>query len=98
MSFPAKTSQTNAIGVLKGSGNNTMVLDNVVLSDDLKVGDLVVTAMDQDIKSQGFPPNFIIGKIISVEKNPSSLFQRASLSGLVDVTKLSFVFVITGTK
>lgn len=98
VSFPAKTSATNAIGVLRGSGNNTMVLDNVVLSDELRVGDMVVTALGENITSKGYPPGLIIGKIVSVEKNPSSLFQRASVIGLVDVTKISLVFVVKGIK
>lgn len=98
VSFPARTNGTNALGVLKGTGNGTMVLDNVVLSDDLRSGDLIITALGQNIDTTGYPPGLIIGKITSVEKNPSNLFQRASVKSLVDVTKIADVFVITGTK
>lgn len=98
VSFPAKTNGTNALGVLKGTGNGTMILDNVVLSDDLRVGDLIITAMGQNIDTTGYPSGLIIGKITSVEKNPSNLFQRGGIKSLVDVTKIADVFVITGTK
>lgn len=98
VSFPAKTNGTNALGVLKGTGNGTMVIDNVVLSDELKVGDLIVSAMGQNLDGTGYPPGLIIGKITSIEKNPSNLFQRASVQSLVNVTKIADVFVITGTK
>lgn len=98
ISFTAKTNQTNALGVLKGSGNNTMILDNVVLSDELKIGDEVVTSMGEDVSGKGYPPGLLIGKIVSVEKNPSSLFQRASIKGLIDIVRIPFVFVVKGTK
>lgn len=92
-SFTASTLNTNATGILKGQGNGQMVLDNVLLSDSLKTGDMVVTKGDQNLKQKGFPPGLVIGKISSIEKNPSSLFQRAKVQSLLDVTKLHMVFV-----
>lgn len=97
ISFPAKTNGTNALGVLKGAGNGTMVLDNVVLADQLQVGDLVVTALGSRLDGVN-TAGLIVGKITSIEKNPSSLFQRASVASLLNITKLPLVFVITGTK
>src|SRR5436190_7877455 len=35
-SFTAHTTQTNALGVIKGAGNGQLVFDNVVLSDTVK--------------------------------------------------------------
>ena len=98
ISFTAKTATTNAAGVLRGMGNQQMILDNVVLSDTLQVGDLVVTSLTQNIDGTGYPTGFVIGKITSLEKNPSNLFQRASVQSLVDVTKIPMVFVIKGVK
>lgn len=95
VSFTAKTAQTGALGILKGDGNGQMELDNVVLSDTLKTGDMVVTAADVDEKGNGLPPGLIIGKITSVDKKPTNLFQKAYISTLVDVTKLTTVFVIS---
>lgn len=93
-SFTASSLTTNANGIIKGMGNGQMILDNVLLSDSLKTGDMVVTKGDQNIQQKGFPPGLIIGKISSVEKNPSSLFQRAKVQSLVDITKLHMVFVM----
>ena len=73
-----------------------MILDNVLLTENLKNGDLVLTKGDVNLNGEGFLPGLIVGKIISVEKSPSALFQKAQVEGLVDVTKLSTVFVITG--
>lgn len=94
-SFTVKTSATNAQGVLVGQGAGIMILGNVLLSDGLRVGDTVVTNGSQDIAGHGFPPGLIVGKITSVNKNPSSLYQSASVESLLHVQKLSTVFVMT---
>ena len=94
-SFTAVTGiDKNVLGVLKGESGGEMVLDNVLLSENLKNGDLVLTSGNVNLDKIGFPPDLIVGKIISVEKSPSALFQKAQVEGLVDVTKLSTVFVI----
>lgn len=83
-----------ALGVLKGKGNGQMLLDNVVLSDQLTSSDMVVTYGDVDASSYGFPPHIIIGKIISVNKKSSSLFQSATVKSSLDFSKLSTIFII----
>ncbi len=94
MSFSGKTTDTGATGIIKGTGNGTIIFDNVLLSDTLKVGDIVVTSGEVDINGKGFPPDLVVGKITSVEKNPSSLFQRASVASLINFSKLTNVFVL----
>jgi rod shape-determining protein MreC len=83
------------LGVLKGRGNEEMILDNVLLSDSLKQLDTVVTKGDIDQNGFGFPPNLIVGKIVSVEKQESDLFQKAKIRSPLDFSSLSIVFVIT---
>ena len=95
-SFTAKTSGSNAQGVLTGQGNGVMVLGSVLLSDTLHVGDTVVTTGSQNLQGQGLPSGFIVGKIISVNKTPSSLYQSASVKSLVTVERLNTVFIIIG--
>src|SRR5579872_5271614 len=82
-SFSVRTSGTGAIGIVKGQGNGQMIIANVLLSDSLKINDTVVTMGNQDISGNGLPPNVLIGKVVSVEKNPSSLFQQADIIPLV---------------
>lgn len=94
-SFTAKTSATNAQGVLTGQGNGVMVLGNVVLSEKLQVGDMVLSSGGQDISGKGMPPGLIVGKIVSVDKKASNLYQSASVQSLLDITKLTTVFVMT---
>lgn len=93
-SFTGKTSRTNAQGLLVIEGGD-MFLKNVVLSDVLEKKDLVVTKGDEKLNGAGFPPDIVIGEIISVDKKASSLFQTAKVRSFVDLIGLSTVFVYT---
>ncbi len=90
----ARTQETNALGVVKGQSNGELVFDNVLLSDSLKIGDLVITNGDQSLDGKGYPPGLLLGKINSVDKNPSALFQKASIQSLIDPSKLRMVFIL----
>lgn len=94
MSFTAKTSSSEVLGVIKGQGGGDMILDNVLLSDNLKPLDLVLTNGDTSLNGSGYPPNLVVGKIVSVDKKASSLFQRAEVSSFIDFSKITTVFII----
>ncbi len=94
ISFTAEAVKTETLGVINGRGGMTLIFGNVVLSDKLEKDDLVVTRGDVDEAGLGFPPDLIVGKITSVNKQPSALFQSAEVKSLVDFSKLSTVFVI----
>ncbi len=95
VSFVAKDVKTNALGVMKGQGSGQMTFENVLLSDSLSADDTVVTASNETNEGINFPPGFFVGKITSVEKNPSALFQKANVQSFIDVSRLSIVFVLT---
>jgi rod shape-determining protein MreC len=92
--FIAETLETKAQGVVKGQGGSEVILDNVILSDSLKKDDLVVTAGDINLQNNGFPPDLTVGKIISISKNPSDLFQKADIQPLIDFNNFETVFVV----
>ena len=94
-SFTAQTAKTSANGIVRPLDSGTIILANVVLSDKLEKNDLVMTKGDLDSQGHGYPPKLIVGKIISIDKQASSLFQAAKIQSLVDVTQLRMVFVIT---
>ncbi len=94
-SFTAKT-ENGAIGIVRGGGSLT--LNNVLLSENIKEGELVLTKGDINQDRIGIPADLIVGKIKSVEKNPSDLFQKGELESFVDFVSLSTVFVNTGNK
>lgn len=93
-SFTAKTASTQALGVIQGQGGGQMILNNVVLSDNLKVSDLVLTNGDTNLNGEGYPPDLVVGKIVSIDKKASALFQRAEVASFIDFTKITTVFVL----
>ena len=96
VSFTAKT-QNGAVGVIKNAAG-TLTLDNILLSEDIGIGGLVLTKGDIDSDGVGIPQDLVVGKIISVEKNPSSLFQRAKVESFVNFGNLLTVFVYIPNK
>lgn len=94
LSADRQASKTVALGVVRGYGNGEAVLENVLLSDSLVTNDIVLTKGDLDINGIGYPPDLIVGKIISIDKKASSLFQSAKVKNLLDFSKLSIVFII----
>ncbi len=92
--FSAQTVNTNARGIARGQGNGELIIGNVLLSDTLQVGDTVITTGGQNASGAGFPPNLVVGKIVNVDKNPSSLFQDARVVPLVTLTTVENVFVL----
>lgn len=93
-SLTVQTLNTESHGVLKGQGGGNMILDNIILSQNLKQDDFVITKGDVDLNSVGVLPNLIVGKIVSINKNQSSLFQTAKVQSLLDFSHLSIVFII----
>jgi rod shape-determining protein MreC len=94
-SFTAKT-QNGASGLVKGGGN--LILDGILLSENIKAGELVLTKGDINSDGVGIPPDLVVGKITSVEKNPSDLFQKAEIASFVNFVNLSTVFVYIQAK
>lgn len=93
-SLTVKSSASNALGVIKGQGGGEMILDNVLLSDSLKSSDLILTNGDINLNGSGYPPDLVVGQIISVDKKASSLFQRAKVSSFINFSKIRTVFII----
>lgn len=86
--------RTQAQGVVKGKGGRQMILNNVLQSQEVKAGDILITKGDQREDGTGFPPDLIIGKIMSVDKKPSAVFQMGEAQSPLSFSKLSEVFVV----
>jgi rod shape-determining protein MreC len=94
-SFTAETAKTSARGIVKAQDGGNSIFDNVVLTDKLETNDVVMTKGGLDGHGKGYPPDLIVGKIVSVDKQASSLFQSARIQSLVDISQLRMVFVMT---
>lgn len=92
-SLVAKTEQTNALGVAKGSGN-LIVFERVAITDTLEKDDILLTRGSVDVKKGGIEPGYVIGKIVTIRKVESEPFQSAQVKSLVDISHLTRVFVV----
>lgn len=97
-SVTSKDINTQALGAVKGMNNGELLLDNVLLSEKINMLDMIVTKGDVNSEGVGFPPDLILGKITSIDKKPSALFQSAKIKSPVDFRKLSKVFIVFGIK
>ena len=95
-SFTAKT-ENGAQGIVKGTGAG-LTLNNVLLSENIKSSEIVLTYGDINLDGIGIPPNLVVGKITSVEKSASDLFQKAKIESFVDFPKLTSVFIYINAK
>lgn len=82
--------ETGAVGIAKGNYGLGLIMDLVLQTDTLKVGDKIITS---DI-SQNIPRGLLVGEIQEVSPAKNDLFQKAIISSPVDFLKLRFVFII----
>ncbi len=88
--YSTQTTGSGALGITKGSGDGHMVLDHVVLSDTLHKGDVIKTKGNEE---KNIPPDLLIGKIISVDKKVSDVFQTAKVDPLITLSRVTYAFV-----
>ncbi|MDQ7027915.1 MAG: rod shape-determining protein MreC [Anaerolineae bacterium] len=93
-SFVSGRLQTSrAEGTIGGQGLEAGQLEMlfIPLDSDIPVGDIVVTSG----LGGNFPPDMVIGQVISVRNLEFELTQEAQVASLVDFSKLEFVLVVT---
>ncbi len=87
-----KNSKTEAL--LVGSITGDLSLDMISQDVTVQPGDVVLTSG----LGGGYPPNLLVGQVVSVRKLDYELFQQAAIQPLVDYNQLQFVLVITNFK
>lgn len=90
-----KDSSEEVSGIIKGQDTELFLLDNVILSDTIEIKDIVLTKGSLQENGKGYPPNLVVGSIVSIEKKPSALFQSAQVKSPLNFSNLSTVFIIT---
>jgi rod shape-determining protein MreC len=81
---------SNIQAQIQGSVTSEISLEMIPQNAGLSVGDLVLTSgLGGD-----FPSNIVIGKVTSIRKRETELFQTASVQSVVDLANISAVLVI----
>ena len=81
--------RTRARAICRGDGDS-MSLDYLPLTDDVQVGDLLVTSG----LGGGFPKGLIVGAVTRVDKRGYDMFQTVKVEPAVDFEHLEEVLVI----
>src|SRR5256884_5758624 len=87
---------SRAAGIVRGQFGDTLVMDWILQTEDVKIGDVVITAglaIGNDLKSL-YPKSLILGKVVEVTKSENGAFQRAILVPAVDLRHLENVLVV----
>lgn len=87
----AMVERTRAKAVVKGMGENCCYLKYLLRSEEVNVGDQVITSG----LTGNFPKGLPIGEITKIEKSGHGVFQYAELIPKVDFTKLEEVLIVT---
>jgi rod shape-determining protein MreC len=83
--------RTRAKSIVEGKEENRCELKYLLRTDEVLIGDVVVTSGLGGI----FPKGLMVGEIRKVEKKSHGVFQYAELVPSVDLTKLEEVFIIS---
>jgi rod shape-determining protein MreC len=83
--------QSDVEAVLSGKLTGEIQLDMISQNAVVQAGDLVMTSG----LGGNYPANIVIGQVLTVRKEASSLFQTASVQPAVDFSQLEIVLVIT---
>lgn len=90
----AKIQRTRDEGIVEGAYKDLCRIKYLPLESKILKGDKVITSGF----SQFFPPDLLIGRIISVDRDPSNLYQIAIIKPEVDLLKLEEVLCIEKKK
>ncbi len=89
-SVSAMIERTRRRGMIRGSGEESLLLDNIPLQENVRPGDLVVTAGIDGVFPRGIP----IGVVTDVEPGPE-LFHQIRVQPHIDLAILDQVYVLT---
>ncbi len=86
----ALVQRTRCQGVLQGSGSSGCELKYVQRTQDVQVGDVVISSGLDGV----FPKGLVLGTVDAVERKDAGLFQQIRVSPVLDIGKLEEVVVI----
>jgi rod shape-determining protein MreC len=90
VSLPASKTEAMLVGSVTGD----LSLDMIPQDAAVQAGDVVLTSG----LGGGYPPNLLVGQVVSVRNLDFELFQQASIQPNVDFARLQFVLVIVNFK
>ncbi|WP_426731883.1 rod shape-determining protein MreC [Myxococcus faecalis] len=82
--------RSRARGTASGAGSGPLKLENMLRTEDVDNGDLIITSGTDGI----YPPGLVVGRVTNLEKKEHGMFQGADIVPAVDTSKLEEVLVV----
>ena len=89
-SVSIKIGENISIGQFKSTYANLGILEGLIKTSDIEVGDIIYTSGISAI----YPSDIPIARVLNNDKNPNKLFQDVAVEILTDINNLYYVFII----
>jgi len=90
---------SRATGIVRGQYGDTLVMDWILQTEQVAIGDVVITAglsIGNDLRSI-FPKGLVIGKIVALDRAENAAYKRAIVLPAVDLRRLEHVLIVKTT-
>ncbi len=84
------SADNNAVGVVKGDVSKGIAMEDIPSSSIIKEGEIILSTG----VGENFPKGYILGQVIGISPTNNQATKSAELSLLIDLKKLSEVFII----
>ena len=87
---------SRATGIVRGQYGDTLVMEWILQTEQVAVGDTVITAglaVGNELRSL-YPKGLVIGKVVGLDRAESSAYKRAIVLPGVDLRRLEHVLVV----
>lgn len=95
-SVSALVQGSRATGIVRGQYGDTLVMDWILQTEKVEVGDVVITAglaVGEELRSL-YPKGLVIGTVVALDAAENSAFKRAIVLPAVDLRRLEHVLIV----
>lgn len=92
----ARDQQTDALGLVQGQPGGQLIMTQVTLTDEVAVGDTIVTAgLELDgVAASPYPRGLLVGTVTALEADPNGLTQTAFVRPALDPRGVEWLMVV----
>jgi rod shape-determining protein MreC len=87
---------SRATGIVRGQYGDTLVMDWILQTEKVEIGDPVITAglaVGEELRSL-YPKGLVIGRVVALDRAENSAYKRAIVLPSVDLRRLEHVLVV----
>jgi rod shape-determining protein MreC len=85
-----RVQRSRARGTAAGTGSGPLKLENMLRTEDVENGDLIITSGTDGV----YPPGLVVGRVANLEKKEHGMFHAADILPAVDTSRLEEVLVV----